>query len=186
MMPSAILTHGKHRFILSSPSQLVVSRTSCRNIMVRKLDFPSMIGVTERLALRAFSSQDNGDDKKRKPPVILGKTPRSEKSRKRKNFSIKGSDQFINQIINGGIPSDPAPPPFRLANFGEESLYTLVLLRHGESEWNRLNLFTGWCDVDLTEKGEQEARAAGRLFMVEPKGYVLSYSLFVLKAESMG
>ena len=38
---------------------------------------------------------------------------------------------------------------------------TLVLLRHGQSEWNALNLFTGWHDVDLTELGEQEARAGG-------------------------
>ena len=38
---------------------------------------------------------------------------------------------------------------------------SLVLLRHGESEWNRLNLFTGWHDVDLTEKGRTEASAAG-------------------------
>ena len=35
--------------------------------------------------------------------------------------------------------------------------YTLILLRHGESEWNALNLFTGWVDVDLTEKGVTEA-----------------------------
>jgi len=40
---------------------------------------------------------------------------------------------------------------------------TLVLLRHGESEWNSKNLFTGWVDVDLTAKGEAEARAGGRL-----------------------
>ena len=38
----------------------------------------------------------------------------------------------------------------------------LVLLRHGESEWNKLNLFTGWRDVRLTEQGEREAREAGR------------------------
>jgi 2,3-bisphosphoglycerate-dependent phosphoglycerate mutase len=38
---------------------------------------------------------------------------------------------------------------------------TLVLLRHGQSEWNELNLFTGWHDVDLTDKGRSEARAAG-------------------------
>jgi 2,3-bisphosphoglycerate-dependent phosphoglycerate mutase len=37
----------------------------------------------------------------------------------------------------------------------------LVLLRHGESEWNAKNLFTGWVDVDLTAKGEQEARSGG-------------------------
>jgi 2,3-bisphosphoglycerate-dependent phosphoglycerate mutase len=40
---------------------------------------------------------------------------------------------------------------------------TLVLLRHGESEWNAKNLFTGWVDVDLTAKGEAEARRGGQL-----------------------
>ena len=38
---------------------------------------------------------------------------------------------------------------------------TLVLLRHGESEWNRSNRFTGWCDVALTVQGEEEAVEAG-------------------------
>ncbi len=41
--------------------------------------------------------------------------------------------------------------------------YTLVLLRHGESEWNAKNLFTGWVDVDLTEKGRSEAVRGGVL-----------------------
>lgn len=41
--------------------------------------------------------------------------------------------------------------------------YSLVLLRHGESTWNRENRFTGWTDVDLTEAGEIEARSAGSL-----------------------
>ena len=41
--------------------------------------------------------------------------------------------------------------------------YTLVLLRHGQSEWNALNLFTGWVDVDLTEKGVLEAVRGGEL-----------------------
>jgi 2,3-bisphosphoglycerate-dependent phosphoglycerate mutase len=39
---------------------------------------------------------------------------------------------------------------------------TLVLLRHGQSEWNKKDLFTGWIDVDLSAQGEDEARAAGR------------------------
>jgi 2,3-bisphosphoglycerate-dependent phosphoglycerate mutase len=43
------------------------------------------------------------------------------------------------------------------------SIGTLVLLRHGESEWNAKNLFTGWVDVDLTAKGEAEARRGGQL-----------------------
>jgi len=40
---------------------------------------------------------------------------------------------------------------------------TLILLRHGESEWNEKNLFTGWVDVDLTDKGRAEAARAGEL-----------------------
>jgi 2,3-bisphosphoglycerate-dependent phosphoglycerate mutase len=44
-----------------------------------------------------------------------------------------------------------------------EVAYRLVLLRHGESEWNAKNLFTGWVDVDLSAKGEAEAAKGGRL-----------------------
>jgi 2,3-bisphosphoglycerate-dependent phosphoglycerate mutase len=43
--------------------------------------------------------------------------------------------------------------------------YTLVLLRHGESEWNALNLFTGWVDVALSAKGRDEAERGGRLLV---------------------
>ena len=42
---------------------------------------------------------------------------------------------------------------------------TLVLLRHGESEWNSKGLFTGWVDVPLAEKGMREASAAGRMLI---------------------
>ena len=41
-------------------------------------------------------------------------------------------------------------------------MHKLVLIRHGESEWNKLNLFTGWTDVELSEKGVEEAHRAGR------------------------
>ena len=42
-------------------------------------------------------------------------------------------------------------------------MYKLVLIRHGESEWNKLNLFTGWTDVDVSDKGVEEAHLAGKL-----------------------
>ncbi len=42
-------------------------------------------------------------------------------------------------------------------------MYKLALLRHGESEWNKANLFTGWTDVELSEKGFEEAKRAGQL-----------------------
>jgi len=46
---------------------------------------------------------------------------------------------------------------------GSRAVTTLVLLRHGESTWNKENRFTGWVDVDLSPKGEEEARRGGRL-----------------------
>ena len=46
-------------------------------------------------------------------------------------------------------------------------IHTLILLRHGQSTWNLENLFTGWTDVGLTEKGEEEAREAGHLMIDE-------------------
>lgn len=51
--------------------------------------------------------------------------------------------------------------------------HKLVLLRHGESEWNKSNLFTGWVDVDLTTKGREEAVQAGELLKSE--GYDFDY-----------
>jgi 2,3-bisphosphoglycerate-dependent phosphoglycerate mutase len=51
----------------------------------------------------------------------------------------------------------------RVINTGAEMVGKLVLCRHGESDWNLKNLFTGWTDVDLTEKGNQEAIDAGHL-----------------------
>ncbi len=46
-------------------------------------------------------------------------------------------------------------------------MYKLVLLRHGESTWNKENRFTGWTDVDLSDKGREEAGEAGRLLKAE-------------------
>lgn len=52
----------------------------------------------------------------------------------------------------------------------------LVLLRHGESEWNRKNLFTGWRDVKLTETGEREAREAGRVLAADGFHFDIAYT----------
>src|SRR5688572_20511669 len=58
----------------------------------------------------------------------------------------------------------------------------LVLLRHGESAWNRENRFTGWTDVDLTEKGRAEAREAGRLMSAEKFEFDLAYTSVLKRA----
>jgi 2,3-bisphosphoglycerate-dependent phosphoglycerate mutase len=52
----------------------------------------------------------------------------------------------------------------------------LVLLRHGESTWNRENRFTGWTDVDLTERGVEEARRAGRALKAAGLGFDVAYT----------
>ena len=54
--------------------------------------------------------------------------------------------------------------------------HTLVLVRHGESEWNRKNLFTGWADPDLTEKGVAEAIEAGKKLKAKGLKYDIAYT----------
>lgn len=58
----------------------------------------------------------------------------------------------------------------------------LVLLRHGESVWNKENLFTGWTDVDLSDKGREEARSAGRLMREEGLDFDVCYTSFLKRA----
>ncbi|HVY43967.1 MAG: 2,3-bisphosphoglycerate-dependent phosphoglycerate mutase [Bacteroidota bacterium] len=59
----------------------------------------------------------------------------------------------------------------------------LVLVRHGESEWNKLNLFTGWKDVDLSEKGVAEARNAGRLLKGQGLKFDVAYTSDLKRAQ---
>ncbi|MDE2182240.1 MAG: 2,3-diphosphoglycerate-dependent phosphoglycerate mutase [Alphaproteobacteria bacterium] len=60
--------------------------------------------------------------------------------------------------------------------------YQLVILRHGESEWNKLNLFTGWRDVRLSEQGVQEARAAGRTLKQEGFAFDVAHTSLLSRA----
>ena len=59
----------------------------------------------------------------------------------------------------------------------------LVLARHGESEWNLKNLFTGWRDVDLTEKGIAEARAAGRKLKAHGLSFDVAFTSALIRAQ---
>ena len=61
-------------------------------------------------------------------------------------------------------------------------MYKIVLMRHGESTWNRENRFTGWTDVDLTEKGIEEARHAGRLLKEAGFTFDLTYTSVLKRA----
>ncbi|MBE0687823.1 MAG: 2,3-diphosphoglycerate-dependent phosphoglycerate mutase [Anaerolineaceae bacterium] len=61
-------------------------------------------------------------------------------------------------------------------------MYKLVLIRHGESEWNKLNLFTGWTDVDLTEKGTVEAINGGKLLKAEGFAFDIAYTSVLKRA----
>lgn len=58
----------------------------------------------------------------------------------------------------------------------------LVLVRHGQSEWNLENRFTGWTDVDLTEKGIQEAAAAGKTLKENGFHFTLAYTSYLKRA----
>lgn len=60
----------------------------------------------------------------------------------------------------------------------------LVLVRHGQSEWNRLNLFTGWRDPDLTERGVIEARWAGRLLKTQDVKFDAAFTSGLKRAQN--
>jgi broad specificity phosphatase PhoE len=59
----------------------------------------------------------------------------------------------------------------------------LVLVRHGESEWNKLNLFTGWKDPNLTEKGVEEAHRAGKLLKAEGLKFDIAFTSVLTRAQ---
>jgi 2,3-bisphosphoglycerate-dependent phosphoglycerate mutase len=61
-------------------------------------------------------------------------------------------------------------------------MHKLVLIRHGESTWNKENRFTGWTDVDLSDKGREEARAAGQLLKHEGFGFDLVFTSLLKRA----
>ena len=60
---------------------------------------------------------------------------------------------------------------------------TLVLVRHGQSEWNLKNLFTGWRDVDLSELGHEEAKAAGRRIAAHGLKFDIAYTSALMRAQ---
>ncbi|CAN5447585.1 2,3-diphosphoglycerate-dependent phosphoglycerate mutase [soil metagenome] len=61
-------------------------------------------------------------------------------------------------------------------------MHKLVLIRHGESEWNKENRFTGWKDVDLSENGREEAHAAGKLLKAEGFTFDEAYTSVLKRA----
>ncbi|MDD2237980.1 MAG: 2,3-diphosphoglycerate-dependent phosphoglycerate mutase [Kiritimatiellae bacterium] len=61
-------------------------------------------------------------------------------------------------------------------------MHTLVLLRHGESTWNQENRFTGWTDVDLTERGRSEAHRAGKLLQHEGFVFDMAFTSLLKRA----
>ncbi len=61
-------------------------------------------------------------------------------------------------------------------------MYELVLIRHGESAWNKENRFTGWTDVPLSEKGIEEARAAGKLLKAEGYAFDCAFTSVLKRA----
>src|SRR5512136_1985045 len=61
-------------------------------------------------------------------------------------------------------------------------MYKVVLLRHGESDWNKENKFTGWTDVDLSEKGLAEAKAAGQTLLAGGYTFDIAFTSVLKRA----
>ena len=65
-------------------------------------------------------------------------------------------------------------------------MHTLVLIRHGESQWNKENRFTGWTDVDISEKGVEEAHRAGKILREKGFTFDLAYTSVLKRAIRTG
>lgn len=65
---------------------------------------------------------------------------------------------------------------------GNNMSYRIVLIRHGESEWNKANLFTGWTDVDLSDAGREEAKNGGRLLKEEGISFDICFTSVLKRA----
>jgi 2,3-bisphosphoglycerate-dependent phosphoglycerate mutase len=65
-------------------------------------------------------------------------------------------------------------------------MVSLVLVRHGQSQWNEKNLFTGWKDPDLTEKGEKEAKEAGLALKESGYKFDIMFTSVLLRAKRTG
>lgn len=61
-------------------------------------------------------------------------------------------------------------------------MYKLILVRHGESEWNKLNLFTGWTDVELSDTGREEAKAAGKGLLEKGIKFDICFTSYLKRA----
>src|SRR5918993_4214926 len=71
---------------------------------------------------------------------------------------------------------------FRVRREGSTTMYKVVLLRHGESEWNKENRFTGWTDVDLSDTGREEAKKAGQLLASEGLTFDVAFTSVLKRA----
>ena len=60
----------------------------------------------------------------------------------------------------------------------------LVLVRHGQSEWNLENKFTGWTDVELSEQGVREAKEAGKVLKEKGFSFDLAYTSYLKRAQN--
>jgi len=63
------------------------------------------------------------------------------------------------------------------------SAHKLLLIRHGESDWNKKNIFTGWANVPLSPDGEAEAAAGGKLIVAEGFAPDICYTSFLKRAQ---
>ena len=81
-----------------------------------------------------------------------------------------------------GSTAASAPSTSAGPNGAANATMTLVIIRHGESEWNKENLFTGWTDVDLSETGRTEAVESGRALAAEGLDFDICYTSYLKRA----
>lgn len=88
----------------------------------------------------------------------------------------------LSLTLLGGCATTGTNAPEKSSTAAPGKTYTLVLLRHGESLWNKEDRFTGWSDVPLTEKGEAGALKAGKLMKAEGLSFDQVYTSYLSRA----
>ena len=84
--------------------------------------------------------------------------------------------------VGGAMDNTARAAENQAGSFPGEHMIKIVLLRHGESIWNKENLFTGWTDVDLSEQGSAEAKRAGELLKAEGFTFDLAFTSVLKRA----
>jgi hypothetical protein len=124
-------------------------KLSSKLLQLQQMTTSNSMTLPNKCFLSTVSSSSSNNNGKISPFSLIRKSSntrqQSQQPQQQQQQAQQQSQQHpAHHYIAGGMPCDPRAPAYHLAEYGEESLHSLVLIRHGESEWNKENKYTGW------------------------------------------